>query len=184
MQTADNLTYLPLNWPAERAALGAFLSSESWPFHGQPRTEAEALEQRLQSLNLHDGDVQYFWIRSGDHTVGLIKLFDLKDIGDGYPLFDLRLRQAWRGRGIGLQAVRWLTRYLFETWPVLDRIEGTTRDDNVAMRKLFLRCGYVKEGHYRKAWDGQHAAIQYAILREDWETGQVTPVPWDDQAGF
>lgn len=79
-----------------------------------------------------------------------------------------------------MQAVTWLTRYLFETWAECDRIEGTTREDNLAMRKLFLRCGYVKEGHFRKAWDGEHAAILYAILREDWEQGKITPVLWDN----
>jgi len=66
------------------------------------------------------------------------------------------------------------------------RIEGTTRQDNRAMRRLFLRCGYAKEAHYRDAWPAQdgtiHDAVGYAILRRDWSAGTVTPPQWDDEA--
>jgi RimJ/RimL family protein N-acetyltransferase len=49
--------------------------------------------------------------------------------------------------------------------------------DNAAMRRVFEACGWVKEAHHRKAWRG-FDAIGYAIPREDWESGRVTPVPW------
>jgi RimJ/RimL family protein N-acetyltransferase len=67
---------------------------------------------------------------------------------------------------------------------VLRRFEGQTREDNIAMRKVFVRSGWVKEAHYRQAWpvDGSEpkASIAYGILRCDWETGTTTPVDWDD----
>lgn len=40
---------------------------------------------------------------------GLIRLMDLRD---STPVFDLRLRAQWRGKGLGGQALRWLTAYL------------------------------------------------------------------------
>ena len=83
---------------------------------------------------------------------GFIRLFDLDDVDDDYPLFDLRIRAAYRGRGLGKCAVQWLMKYLFERYPQLDRIVGTTRVDNSSMRKTFRFCGYVKEGHFRKDW--------------------------------
>ena len=113
--------------------------------------------------------------------VGLIQL---SDIGDGDPLFDLRIRADQRGRGIGQAAVAWLTEYLFTELPDNTRIEGQTRQGNRAMRAVLESRGYVKEAHYREAWpapDGTaHDSIGYAILRHDWESGTVTLPTWDD----
>lgn len=175
------VNFEPLVLPSQTEALVEFLISESWPFHSNLNLSREQVLTSLSKGFYTGSDHQTFWIVNVDgERVGMIRLFDLDDIGDGYPLFDLRLRAAARGQGIGRQAVSWLTNYLFQTWPILDRIEATTRQDNLAMRKALLRSHYAKEGHYRKAWDG-YDTIQYAILREDWETGTVTPVNWDDE---
>ena len=67
------------------------------------------------------------------------------------------------------------------------RIEGQTRRDNLPMRRTFLKCGYVKEAHYRQCWpspDGVYRdSIGYGILRSDWERGEITPAAWDDEPG-
>jgi RimJ/RimL family protein N-acetyltransferase len=77
-------------------------------------------------------------------------------------------------------AVRWLTEYLFTELPEIKRIEGHTRSDNVAMQRVFARCGYVREAHHRQAWNNSdgtvHDSYGYAILRQDWLTGDSTPV--------
>lgn len=177
------LTFEPFDLPAENEILTDFLVSETWPFHSGSTLSREEVARRIADGAFGGDDKRCFWIMADGERVGTIKLFDLDDIPDGYPLFDLRLRAACRGKGIGLRALQWLTRYLFETWPELTRIEGTTRADNIAMRKTFMRGGYAKEGYYRKAWDG-HGSVHYGILREDWESGTVTPVPWDDDANF
>jgi RimJ/RimL family protein N-acetyltransferase len=123
-----------------------------------------------------------FWIITGTGTgteAGLIRLLDL---GDDTPLFDLRIRAACRGQGLGTRALRWLTGYLFTEFPGIRRIEGTTRQDNHAMRRTFRTCGYVKEAHYRQAWPAPggtaYDAVGYAILRSDWQAGTITPPEW------
>ncbi|MGI5054997.1 GNAT family N-acetyltransferase, partial [Streptomyces sp. JAC18] len=65
-----------------------------------------------------------FWVDDDAAAVGLVRLMDL---ADATPLFDLRLRAADRGRGVGAVAVAGLTRYLFEAFPDVRRIEGTAR---------------------------------------------------------
>jgi RimJ/RimL family protein N-acetyltransferase len=79
--------------------------------------------------------------------------------------------------------VRWLAGEVFGGWPGVRRIEAQTRRDNLAMRAVLGRCGYVQEAVYRRAWpdrDGMyHDGIGYALLREDWELGTTTPVDWD-----
>ena len=108
----------------------------------------------------------------------------MDDLDEGSPLFDIRILKDFQGKGIGQAAVKWLTSYLFEGWPSLNRIEGTTRVDNTSMRKVFHNCGYVKEGHYRKSWPAENGLLQdtvrYSILRADWKSGKPTPVNWAD----
>lgn len=53
-----------------------------------------------------------------------------------------RLRQAQHGRGTGAETVRWLTARIFTAYDC-NRIEATTRPDNLAIRRAHLSYGYV-----------------------------------------
>lgn len=114
----------------------------------------------------------------------MVVLEDLQD--DESPMFDLRLAESQRGQGIGVKVLRALCDVVFESMPNVLRIEGQTREDNIAMRKTFVRSGFLKEAHYRMGWptaDGQRmASIAYSILRDDWSSGTVTGFEWKDIA--
>lgn len=88
------------------------------------------------------------------------------------PLLDIRLAAPFRGRGIGVLAVRWLTDHLFTRHARLVRIEATTRHDNTAMQTVLTRCGYRLEGRLVEAWvidDGTRAdSLIYGLLRREW----------------
>jgi RimJ/RimL family protein N-acetyltransferase len=163
-------------------ALAGFLAGEEWPYHVRTHLDRDTVLRQVADGYYDNEGTRTFWIRVDGSAVGVVRLFDLDD---GTPLFDLRLRAAERGRGIGVRAVRWLTGYVFTEFPAVDRIEGTTRQDNHAMRAVFRRCGYAKEAHYRKAWPAKDRApydsVGYAVLREDWATGTVTPPDFDDE---
>jgi RimJ/RimL family protein N-acetyltransferase len=177
---------VPLELPAKREVLATWLSSEQWPFHSSPKLEHEQVLKLLDDGDYFDGpNNATFWVMLEAERVGLIRLFDLEDIGDGEPMFDLRIRSEFRGLGLGTQAVQWLTDHLFSNHEVLERISGTTRSDNLAMRRVFRRCSYVKEAHHRRSWlsaDGQmFDTVAYGILREDWVRKTITPVDWNDE---
>jgi RimJ/RimL family protein N-acetyltransferase len=182
------ISFKPLSLPAERDLLADFLSSHPWPYHSENQIKREDVLQKIDEGAFSSPDIQLFWIINAGKHIGLVKLFDLDDVEDGSPLFDLRIHPEFRGQGIGKQAVTWLTHYLFETYPTLDRIEGTTRVDNIAMRKVFLSCGYVKEGHIRKSWPADNNkkldTVIYGILREDWLGKTTTPVNWNDESSI
>lgn len=174
--------------PSGGDALIDFLTSDTWPFHSSVVLDQARIGQWMSDGVYDSAENRTFWIGAGDDTVGLIRLMDL---GDETPLFDLRIRSRWRGQGFGVQALAWSTRYLFDEFPLIRRIEGTTRQDNVAMRRTFQRCGYAKEAHYRDAWAGPegsvHDAVGYAILRRDWQAGTVTAPqshPTDEQGAL
>lgn len=161
----------------ETAALAGFLSGDEWPFHGTSRPSRETAEGWLAAGRFTGPEVRTFWIRAADATAGIVTL---RDLADPTPVFDLRLGSAHRGRGFGSATVRWLTDYLFTEFPEIRRIEGHTRRDNLAMQRVLERCGYVREAHHRQAWpssDGSvHDSFGYAILRQDWLSGDITPV--------
>lgn len=167
---------------ADREALVAFMTTHEWPFHVGTRRTREQVDAAIDDGAFHDEDHDTFWIDHDEY--GRLGVVRLEDLSDGAPLFDLRLATEFRGRGLGEEVLRTVTRHVFTTLPDVDRFEGQTREDNVAMRVLMRRCGFVKEAHYREAWPVEGgaslASVAYAILRRDWETGTITPLVWDD----
>ncbi len=167
---------------AETDSLATFLAGETWPFHSNTRIDEDAVRRLAADGHFDSDGVRTFLIELAGAVTGMLRVFDLDD---GTPLFDLRIGAAHRGRGIGTRAVGWLTDHVFTEFPDIDRIEATTRQDNHRMRAALRRCGYAKEAHHRKAWPAEtgppHDAVGYAILREDWSTGTVTPPNFDDE---
>ena len=117
--------------------------------------------------------------------VGVIRLFDLGSgpDDDETPLFDIKIKEEFRGKGIGKQALGWLTDFVFSNYLNKTRFEATTRIDNIAMRRVFENCGFVKEAHYRQAWPdaegNRYDCTGYAILRSDWLNKTKTPVNFE-----
>lgn len=166
-------------------AIISFLASNTYPFHVRRTVSETDARTRVEGGAYWSDEQLGHWVEVDGERVGIAVLEDLEDIEDGgAPLFDLRLADQHRGRGLGVPVLRAFTDHVFGQYPTLRRIEGQTRGDNIAMRKVFVRSGWVKEAHYREAWpvDGGEpkASIAYGILRRDWETGTTTPVDFDD----
>lgn len=165
---AEALRYAAVILPDDADAAVDFLTANEWPFHGRPTLTRE----QAADVDLVGDDIASFWVSDGEQTIGLLRVFDLDDIGDGSPLLDIRIAEAHRGRGVGTAAVRWLLDHLFTTYEELHRLEATTRHDNVAMQRVFDRCGFRLEGRMLEAWtnaDGSRSDTwTYAILRREW----------------
>jgi RimJ/RimL family protein N-acetyltransferase len=166
----------------DRAALIALLTTEHWAHRTRPTyTEADVVEELDREYYAGD-DVITVMIELDGEVAGLVRADGLASPNED-PQLDVRLRERIRGRGIGLAALRHITDSIFSRYPAKQRIEGQTREDNTAMRKVFVRGGYAQEAVYRRAWpaaDGERLdGIGYSILRDDWESGTVTPVRWD-----
>jgi len=166
---------------ADREALIAFHTSAHFPFHVRTRPVQADLERAVDRGAFRDEDHDSWWLDDDDVRIGLVVLEDLQE---PTPLLDLRLAPEARGRGLGVPALRAVTDHVFRTMPDVTRFEGQTREDNTAMRRVFLRAGWVKEAHYRESWPAEGgqplASVAYAVLRRDWETGTTTTFVWDD----
>lgn len=166
----------------EREALVEFMTGNTFPFHGIASPTRQDVTQAIDGGRYRSEENDSYWVLDDrGRRVGFLRF---EDLSDDTPLFDLRLADDQRGHGLGRAALRAAAHWVFTTRPATQRFEGNTRADNVAMRKAFLACGWVKEAHYRRSWpsdDGELVdGVAYAILRHDWETGETTPVPWHD----
>lgn len=159
-----------------------FLTTNTWEFHGDSNPSSEKIIMDYEE-NVYKGEnSKTFWIQLNDNLkIGILRIFDLKD---STPLFDIRISSAYRGKGVGVKVVQWLTKYIFTQYKDIHRIEGYTRQDNYAMRTVFHKCNFVKEAHHRKAWKDRYSnlfdAIGYCVLRGDWENNETTLIEWKD----
>lgn len=160
----------------------SFMMRNEFPFHVGSHLSREQVEASIVKGRFRDEDNDSFWVDHGEH--GRIGFFRLEDLSEGNPMFDLRLDGSFRNRALGVEVLQAASHHVFTTMSAVNRFEGQTREDNIAMRKTFLRCGWVKEAHYRESWPSKDgtllASVAYAILRRDWETGQTTTFAWED----
>lgn len=113
------------------------------------------------SLVLVDNDSgkivgQMFWFKTVDY---------LSELEIGYIMYDTETRS----RGGMTEALKMLTRYLFDVKPV-NRIRLCIATDNGPSRRVAEKSGYVHEGTQRGAWwsRGRHYDMElYAVTRED-----------------
>ena len=171
---------------SEKDRLINFLSSGYWPYHSIPKIPIDKLEKQFNTGYFNGEGNRTFIIEDRlEDIVGVMRLFDLgsgKD-DDETPLFDIKIKEESRGKGIGKQALSWLTDFVFTNYPNKLRFEATTRVDNIAMRKVFEHCGFVKEAHYRQAWPdiegNRYDCTGYSILRSDWLNKTKKPVKFE-----
>lgn len=174
--------FRPFDPERDTEAIVGLLSGEEWVYRPQRQIPEEAARKELADDRYEGPDVLTLMIELDGEVAGIARAEGLADERED-PQLDFRLREHARGRGIGLAALRHITAELFARHPAKNRIEGQTRRDNVAMRRVFERGGYVQEAVYRRAWpageEGPMDGIGYAMLRADWESGTTTPLEWD-----
>jgi len=77
-----------------------------------------------------------------------------------------------RGRGLGTDAIRLLTRHLFRHEEA-DRVQASTWVENRAMRRVFQKLGFTEEGilrSYMPSERGRDDYVMYAITK--WDPGE------------
>lgn len=177
-----SVAFRELDADRDFATLADLVTTETWSHRVKPRMTEEDLRDEIASGHYATGRSLAFLIEREGDVVGVVAAHEMADAHSD-PQLDFRLRERARGQGLGLAALRHITAEVFARHPDKLRIEGQTRQDNVAMRKVFVRGGYVKEAVYRLAWPGDggpYDGIGYGMLRGDWESGTTTPVAWDE----
>ena len=162
------------------------LINNPWEFHSGKGWDKEKVEEKIKSGYFSSVETKTYFLVEENNTIGFIRIFDLGDdiMDDETPLFDIRIKKGFRGKGFGKQAVDLAIEFVFNTYPNKNRFEATTRHDNIAMRKVLEKCGFLKEAHYRQSWPDKNNVkvdtVGYGILRADWNSKSITPINWNE----
>ncbi len=106
-----------------------------------------------------------------DDIVGHIEFFRTVNYLDELELSYHVYSPEYTGKGIATEAVKLLTRYLFNG-KKFNRIRLIIHPDNLASQRVALKCGYQHEGTARGAWFHQgrnHDVEVFALVRDDYE---------------
>ena len=175
-----DVTFMPLS-DKDVEELVKFLTTNSFPYHRITAPSEELVRQLIVDGRFEADGVRTYWVFGDNQRLGLAILERLES---HCPVFDLRLVEEARGQGSGVPVLQALTALVFNEAPKAHRFAGRTREDNIAMRKTFVRSGFLKEAHYRDDWPlddgGWIASVTYAVLRRDWELGTVTGFSRED----
>lgn len=110
-------------------------------------------------------------IEAEGQAVGEIILTDI-DLRNGNAEVHIKLAsQSVRGKGYGSDAVKSLLGYCFNELR-LNCVYCRVKDDNIASQKMFLKCGFIKEGTLRSRVyrNGKyHDFYEYSVLKSDFE---------------
>ncbi|WP_019156304.1 GNAT family N-acetyltransferase [Robertmurraya massiliosenegalensis] len=174
----SDLTFKNLNF--ELDDLVSFMTSNHWIYHSNPHPSIDEIESRFHK-GWYSTNKETFWIEKDSKKIGLLIVHDMDDT---ILSFDIRIDAKVRGNGYATIAMHWLINYVFNLQDKKIRLEAYTRSDNLAMRKTLHKCGFVKEGYLRDAWENDDGSVAdsicYALIRKDWEHKQVTPIKLND----
>lgn len=78
---------------------------------------------------------------------------------------------SW-GKGYATELLRAFTRWVFQTWPDLNRVEAVLYARNIESERVLKKCGFVQEGRRRGAVEKAGEIMDeviYGLLKDDLE---------------
>jgi RimJ/RimL family protein N-acetyltransferase len=162
----DRVSLRPLQPDELETVWDARLADDTAPWMSTPQAY-ERLKQRVaNSGHFVDG-----WLDLGIECEGrLVGEIDARQPPRSMPqgVYELGIslfETSDRGRGLGTDAIRLLTRYLFEHEEAA-RVQASTWVENTAMRRVFEKLGFTQEGVLRSFMPsvrGRDDYVLYAI---------------------
>ncbi len=166
----ERVSLRPLRPEELEAVWEARLSDDTAPWMSTPQAYERLKERVANSGRFVDG-----WLDLGIEAEGrLVGEIDARQPPRSMPqgVYELGIslfETGDRGRGFGTDAIRLLTRYLFQHEEA-DRVQASTWVENRAMRRVFEKLGFAKEGvlrSYMPSERGRDDYVMYAITQAD-----------------
>jgi RimJ/RimL family protein N-acetyltransferase len=137
-------------------------------------TDANAVDRQFEANGCLTDELGRLMVVADDEVAGQVSWHAVRHGGPSRCWsIGIALVPQWRQRGVGWRAQRALCDYLFGQSPV-ERIEASTRSDNLAEQRALERAGFTREGVLRSAQFGHGAwrdVVLYSRLRHDPDSG-------------
>lgn len=150
------------SWRQDKRCMGNFMSMEM--------TYKESFMESFEKAT-KDATRFYAIIEDKDgKPIGLINYLEVLGSNTTLELGLLIAEESARGKGIGTECLRLLVNYLFETKNIM-RIQFITRTDNIGMKAIGEKNGFIQEGILKKFkfTDGDYRDYcMMAITRDNW----------------
>ncbi|OGR61032.1 MAG: hypothetical protein A2X36_05095 [Elusimicrobia bacterium GWA2_69_24] len=117
-----------------------------WRWRNDPETRRASFDEREVPLDVHarwfegvlgDADRRLYVIEVEAAAVGMVRL----DLQGRAAVVSINLAPEWRGKGLGLEALRRLGREAFDVLG-LERLIARVKGQNLASLATFERAGY------------------------------------------
>lgn len=149
-------------WMSEQEYMGDYMGAEMY----YKDTYIENMKK-----NFSDHNTMFAVIEDKDKKpLGIINFFTHRGNSVTADIGMLLADASTRGKGIGEEALRLFTDFLFNT-KTFARIQYQTRVENIAMKRIGEKVGYSVEGilrNYRFDLGRCRDYYMIAITREDW----------------
>ena len=171
----DRVSLRPLRPDELETVWQARLSDDTAPWMSSPQAY-----ERLKTRVANSGSFVDGWLDLGIEAEGrLVGEIDARQPPRSMPqgVFELGISlfdTADRGRGLGTDAIRLLTRHLFREEEAA-RVQASTWVENHAMRRVFQKLGFTEEGilrSYMPSERGRDDYVLYAITEADARDGK------------
>jgi diamine N-acetyltransferase len=157
------VTLRPLRPEELETVWQARLNDDTAPWMSTPQAY-----ERLKTRVANSGQFVDGWLDLGIEADGrLVGEIDARQPPRAMPqgVFELGIslfETSDRGRGFGTDAIQLLTRYLFEHEEAA-RVQGSTWEGNMPMRKVFLKVGFTEEGVLRSYMPSERGRDDYVM---------------------
>lgn len=117
---------------------------------------------------LEDERAHYYALLENGQIIGNLFLYNWQGERDFLKIMNLGIHPDHRGRGLACRLLQKAAEELKAS--ALTRCCGETRESNLAMRRVFERCGYrlnkIEENYYENPAE---SACKYVLRREELE---------------
>lgn len=147
-----------------------FLTSQTWKFHSNPKLSIKDVQTNIDKRKYTNREQITFLIYNQTYLIGVLQIKDLINDLEESPEFDIRISSKFHKKGYGTQIINYMIEYIFKNYDKIKRIEGNTREDNIAMQRLFEKCKFTRVAQLRKCWFGDdkyYDTIVYDLLKEE-----------------
>ncbi len=148
------------------------------PYYGKPIAEnvpniiAKLKQNMPKELAMKPRRRLVIALQENNQFIGLVSRYwqseETNWLSIGIGIYDDSL---W-GQGFGYEALGLWCDYLFQSMPILTRLDLRTWSGNYGMMQLALKVGFKEEARFRMARivNGEYFdGMGYGILREEWE---------------